>query len=272
MNTKQNLHTHTVYVDGKDTVEELVVEAIKRGFGSIGFSEHSYLKYSAFPCQLTPDKVALYKQEIADIKEKYRGQIDVFCGLEYDFYSDVSDERFDYTIGSVHYLDCGGKIVSFDYGLAETVRYVNDNFGGDSLAFAEKYFETVSRLPERANFDIIGHFDLITKNNDKGGFLDTADKRYLDMGLSAIHALRGKIPLFEVNTGAISRGYKTSPYPAMDFLREFRALGFGAVITSDCHNKDFIDCYFEESIELLSAAGFKSRFVLTDNGFLEVGL
>ena len=27
----------------------------------------------------------------------------------------------------------------------------------------------------------VGHFDLITKNNDKGGFLDTSDKRYLDM-------------------------------------------------------------------------------------------
>ena len=58
----------------------------------------------------------------------------------------------------------------------------------------------------------------------------------------------------------------------MDFLNEFRENGFGAVITSDCHNKNFVDCYFEESQEILREAGFKSRFVLTNNGFEEVEL
>ena len=35
---KQNLHIHTTYADGKDKPEEIVVEAINRGFDSIGFS------------------------------------------------------------------------------------------------------------------------------------------------------------------------------------------------------------------------------------------
>ena len=41
MNSRQNLHIHTIYADGNDTPEELIVEAIKRKFGSIGFSEHT---------------------------------------------------------------------------------------------------------------------------------------------------------------------------------------------------------------------------------------
>ena len=45
---KQNLHTHTNYTDGKDEPEELVLEAIKRGFSSIGFSEHSFMYFSDF--------------------------------------------------------------------------------------------------------------------------------------------------------------------------------------------------------------------------------
>lgn len=272
MNTKQNLHTHTIYVDGKDTLEELVLEAVKRGFGSIGFSEHSYLKYSSFSNKLTTYKTELYKKEITALREKYRGLIDIYCGLEYDFYSEVDTSSFDYLIGSVHYLDCDGRVVSFDCGLNGTIQYINDNFSGNSIAFAKKYFETVARLPEKGNFDIIGHFDLITKNNDVGRFLDTSAPKYLDMGLSAIHALNGKIPFFEINTGAISRGYKSLPYPQMEFLREFRKCGFGAVITSDCHNKDFIDCSFCEAEEILLMAGFNSKFILTENGFEEVPL
>ena len=90
--------------------------------------------------------------------------------------------------------------------------------------------------------------------------------------MEAIHSLKGKIPLFEVNTGAISRGYRTSPYPQMEFLKEFNRLGFGVVVTSDCHDKNFIDCFYNEAEMLISNAGFKSKWILTDNGFIEVGL
>lgn len=272
MNHKQNLHIHTNYVDGKDTPEEIVLMAIERGFDSIGFSEHSYLKYSSFSPQLIPEKEEQYKQDIKNLKEQYKDKIDIYCGLEYDFYSDLDRDELDYVIGSVHYLDCNGKIVTFDQGLHETLAYVNDNFCGDGMGFAKKYFETVARLPEKGKIDIIGHFDILTKNNERGRFIDTSDKAYLTLGLEAIHALKGKINLFEINTGAISRGYRSSPYPQMEFLKEFKRLGFGAVITSDCHDKNYIDCSFVEAKQLLLAAGFTSKFVLTENGFSEVVL
>ena len=272
MKAKQNLHIHTTYADGKDTPEELVSEAILRGFDSIGFSEHTYLKYSNYPNQMTVEKMALYKSEIAALKQKYKGRIDIFCGLEYDFYSEVETAGFDYLIGSVHYLDCNGKIVTFDNGLLATVDYLKAHFGGNNLAFAKKYYETIARLPERGQFDIIGHFDLVTKNNEIGNFLDTTSLRYRSLGLEAIDALTGKIPFFEINTGAIARGYRSAPYPQMDFLKEFRQRGFGAIITSDCHNKSFIDCAYDEARELLLTAGFRSQWILTDKGFKEIQL
>ena len=272
MLNKQNLHTHTRYVDGKDTAEELVLFAIEKGFDSLGFSEHSNMQYSTYPHQLTADRAMLYRKEIRALKEKYRGQIDLFCGLEFDFYSEDDTEDYDYLIGSVHYLSCPTGIFTFDYGLDETREFINRHFGGDGLAFAKRYFETVARLPERRGFDILGHFDLITKNNDAGGFFDPTAKEYLDLGLETVHALKGKIPLFEVNTGAIARGYKKAPYPDTVFLHEFKACGFGAVITSDCHNKDYLDQSFDEARALLSKVGFRSRWILTKNGFEEVAL
>ena len=36
-----NYHTHTTYCDGKNTPEEIVLEAIRLGLDTIGFSGHS---------------------------------------------------------------------------------------------------------------------------------------------------------------------------------------------------------------------------------------
>ncbi len=162
--------------------------------------------------------------------------------------------------------------MGFDRGIPEILAYLNQHFGGDGMAFSKKYFETVACLPEKGKFDIIGHFDIHTKLNEKVGFVDTTAPEYLQSGYEAIHALKGKIPLFEVNTGAISRGYRTAPYPQMEFLRAFQQWGFGAVITSDCHDRNFIDCYFEEAEEMLRVAGFRSKWILTREGFKEVAL
>jgi len=272
MNRKQNLHIHSTYADGKDTPEEIILEAIRRNFDSIGFSEHSYMPFSSYPYQMTIEDMDRYKTEIHRLKNKYKDAIDIFCGLEFEMFSNVPTDGFDYLIGSVHYLDLDGNILGFDRSLEETLTYVNTNFGGNGLEFAKKYYETLAILPTKNNFDIIGHFDLITKNNEIGKFIDVSSREYLNAGFEAIHALKEKIPLFEVNTGAISRGYRTSPYPQMEFLKEFNRCGFGVVITSDCHDKNFIDCFYDDAQELICAAGFQSKWILTENGFKEVAL
>ena len=38
---KSNLHTHTTFCDGKNTPEDVVKEAMERGFDIIGFSAHA---------------------------------------------------------------------------------------------------------------------------------------------------------------------------------------------------------------------------------------
>ena len=272
MKHKQNLHIHTTYTDGKDTPEAIILEAITRGFDSVGFSEHSFNRFSSFPYQLKVEDMDGYKNEVRALKAKYKGQLDIFCGLELDLLSDVPTDGLDYLIGSVHSLCINGGVYGFDTKLEPTLAYISEHFGGDGMRFAKKYYETLSALLQNTAVDIIGHFDIITKNNEAGKFIDTASKEYLSCGLEAIYAIKGRVPFFEVNTGAIGRGYRTSPYPQMEFLREFHRLGFGAVITSDCHNKIHLDCYYDEASALLSAAGFISKWILTDGGFKEVAL
>ena len=272
MEYKQNLHTHSTFSDGKDTPEELVLEAIKRGFQGIGFSEHVFCARSSYKFQMPVERTQDYQREVRRLKEKYKGIIDVFCGLEYEMLADVPAEGYDYLIGSAHYLDMDGKTVAVDTDLETTLNCVKENFGGDGMAYARRYYENILRLPEVGKFDILAHFDLVTKNNEKGNFVDANTKEYLDLAFGAIHGLQGEIPLFEVNTGVIIRGYRSFPYPQMDILKELKRCGFGAVISSDCHNKDHLDYFFQEAQQLLAEAGFVSKFVLTDEGFQEVKL
>ena len=74
------------------------------------------------------------------------------------------------------------------------------------------------------------------------------------------------MPIFEINTGAISRGWRTSPYPAPEILKEVRRRGGHVMINSDSHATDTIDCAFETAAELARACGFTSVKIITEKG------
>ena len=272
MNALQNLHTHTTYCDGKNTPEEMVLAAIERGFGALGFSAHSYMHFTARNASLVPEDTAAYKAEIAALKKRYEDKIDLFCGLEYEYYSECEQSGYDYLIGSVHYFKIDGKYVGFDRSAEVMQDIVNTHFSGDGMAFAKAYYATLATLPSRGKFDIIGHVDLIAKHKGTVDFFDEDSKAYQKLACEALDALTGKIPFFEVNTGCVARGYRKTPYPAPFLLRELRARGFGAVISSDCHQAESLDCAFDDAAALLESCGFTEKYILTKKGFEAVAL
>lgn len=272
MITKQNLHTHSIYCDGQDTLEEMIGTAIDKGFDSVGFSGHSYMYFAedhSMSLQGTED----YKREVRQMQEKYDGKFDVFLGLEFEMLSTQVDLRgYDYLIGSSHYFDFGDKIVGFDRS-AEVVKGVIDEcFGGNGMMYAKEFYKNLARLPEYGDFDILAHFDLITKHSEKHDFFDTESDEYKEYALRAVQALAGKIPYFEVNTGAISRGYRTTPYPPAFIMKEMKKLGFKPLISSDCHNRYDLDCAFDLAEKMLAECGYTERYVLTKDGFKAVPL
>jgi histidinol-phosphatase (PHP family) len=135
------------------------------------------------------------------------------------------------------------------------------------MAFVKCYYEHVSRLPEYYDFDIVGHFDLCYKHGQNAVFYDVESKEYKSYAIGAIEALAKKIPYFEVNTGCLSRGYKDVPYPLPFIVKEMKKHGFGAVISSDCHDANHLDCGFDEARRLLRDCGYNETFILTDSGF-----
>ena len=267
MKNLQNLHTHSTFCDGIDSPEEMVKIAISKGFDSLGFSGHSPNKYSNY-AGINEERTVAYKKEINRLKSLYGDVFPIFLGLEVEMYSGYKPEGYDYLIGSLHYLDVGnGEFAGFDRSADVVIDIINKHFSGDGLKFAESYYSQLCRLPEFGKFDILGHFDIITKNIELADLFDIGDKRYKNAAFEAIHALKKDIPLFEVNTGAISRGYRTSPYPTLELLREFKACGYKAIISSDCHDAKYLDCGFFEAEEMLKACGFKEKYILTKRGF-----
>ena len=207
-------------------------------------------------------------ETIARLKQQYRAEIPLYAGLELDYYSQVDPKAFDYLLASVHYIIRDGVCYPIDHSPQQQRDCVRDAFHGSVLDMAKCYYDMLTEHVEKNRPAVVGHFDVITKFS----YMPEDDPRYREMAAIALEEVVKVCPYIEVNTGAISRGYRTAPYPQMEFLKEFKRCGFGAVITSDCHDKNFLDCHYKESRELLLNAGFNSHWILTNTGFKEVKL
>ena len=261
-----NLHTHTTFCDGKSTAEETVLSAISKGFVSLGFSGHGYTSFELTSCMKDEDG---YIKEINRLKELYKDEIEIYLGCEEDSFAPVDRAKFEYIIGSSHFVRAKGEILPIDIAIEcrdKCLKAFDDNLE----AMAESYYGSFTDYLKSRRPDIVGHFDLLTKYDEKlePRFLgNPAHDRIAERFLKEV-AKDGV--LFEMNTGAISRGLRTSPYPTVNLLHIIRKSGADIILTSDCHNADYLDCYFKESKEILRDVGFREMMVLRNHKFTKI--
>ncbi|MBR0093987.1 MAG: histidinol-phosphatase [Synergistaceae bacterium] len=250
-----DFHVHTCYCDGKDKPEDIVIEAISRGMKKIGFSGHSYTSFDPHVC-MDPDRTAQYKAEINRLKHEYEDRIEILCGIEQDYFSDFPAEGYDFIIGSLHYVTCDGEYIAVDHTFKHFEEAV-EKFGGDVYSLLENYFATVADVVNKTGADIIGHFDLISKFNDGNKFFDEDHERYIKATEKALDKLLATGKPFEINTGAISRGYKKDPYPSKRILRYIAAHNGKVILSSDSHRKETLMYGFKECEELANSLGLE---------------
>lgn len=241
----QDLHVHSCFCDGKDEPEEIVKSAIDKGIGKLGIVTHSYTFFDRSYC-IPEDKVKTFIETINVLKEKYSDEITVLCGVEQDYYSDHPTDGFDYVIGSVHYLKRNGIYYPIDESREAFLKMVREGFSGDFNAMAEKYYSLESDVVKKTGADIIGHFDLITKFNEGDCLFDTGCERYVEAWKGAVDRLLQHDVPFEINTGAISRGYRKTPYPAPDMIEYIKQKKGRLMLSSDAHSKDTLSYHFED--------------------------
>ena len=242
-----DLHMHSVFSDGKNTPEEMVQEGIRQGLRVIGVSDHSFAEGD--DSSMRPENEETYRREMRRLKEKYAGVIEVRCGLERDYYS-AAEPAYDYVIGSVHWVEMAdGHRLSVDWTPEYLARDCGRYFDGDWYALAEAYYRLEADVVRRTKCDLIGHFDLVTKFNERERWFDPEHPRYRAAWQAAADALLRTGKPFEVNTGAISRGWRTDAYPAREIRDYLRERGARLILSSDAHQKENICFAFDRFLK-----------------------
>ena len=263
----QNLHTHTTYCDGVASAEEMIKAAIQRNGASIGFSEHSCVSFDE-EYSMRLEDTPLYINEVNALKQKYEGKIEIFLGVEMDYFTDKAPEGLDYIIGAVHHVEKDGKYVTVDGPAKHLHNMASEHFKGDYYAMAEQYFATIADVIPKTGANIIGHFDLIAKNNIDNSMFDEMHPRYIKAALDAMEQILEGCKIFEVNTGAMYRMGKAESYPSQYLLKELQKRGGEVILSSDSHNEESLYYKFDEMQELIKSTGFKYIKRLTKDGFI----
>lgn len=266
-----NFHAHTTHCDGLNTVDEMARSALARGMRALGFSGHGTTAYDPSYC-MSPVGARRYIDDVLAARAAYAGKLEIYLGVEDDFFGERPTFPRDYTIGSVHTIRAAGWYYTVDHSEKCTLRAVREAFGGDHYALCAAYFALMAQVQTVTSCDFVGHFDLVTKFNEGGKLFDEDDPRFYGPALEAIEALCRQDAVFEINTGAMARGYRTAPYPGPRLLRAIREFGGAIVLSSDSHAADTVDFCLAQAAQLAIDCGFRSHRVLTPGGWQEQAL
>ena len=266
---RQNLHTHSTYCDGRDTLEQMVLKAMEKRFDILGFSGHAPVKD---PYAMSIEDIRKYINEVLTLKEKYRDQIQIYLGIEEDTTSRMWVKTpFEFVIGSVHTMEKNGIVLPVDYNRGVLEMIFESWYGSSWADMAKDYYHSVAAMADWDEVDIIGHVDLLTKYNEDESFGSFTDPLYVKYATQAIDAFAGR-KIMEVNTGAIARGNRKTPYPYANLLSYMHEKGIQIVLNSDCHDCNYLDCYFPQALEMIRKAGYRSMMKLTPHGFEETDI
>jgi histidinol-phosphatase (PHP family) len=286
---KASYHTHSDFCDGKATIEAMAEAAIAEGYRILGFSSHNPLPFP-YPDVLPMERLGEYRDAVRALAARLEGRIEIRLGVEADWVAGVcapGDERlaaagFDYRIGSVHAVPSPGpgggpperRYTAVDSPAHEFARRFAVLWAGDGVALARAYFKAVTELARAGGFEVLGHFDLIRKNNrGSARFIDEDSKPYVDAAMEAVEAVAASGAVVEINTGGMARGKSDSPYPALRWLREFRARGVAVQVNADAHAPSHLaDEWRRAGLEAAREAGYRELRVLSAGNWMDVGL
>ncbi|MBQ2955100.1 MAG: PHP domain-containing protein [Clostridia bacterium] len=249
---RYNMHTHTVFCDGRNTPEEMIAQAEELGFVSLGFSSHASQTMNSFwGLRDEPGYIERIRALAAQ-----NDRIRIHLGVELDTVAHCEREKYDYILGGIHYFYRGEEGYPIDHSPEDTRLGADRIYGGDMMAACEGYYRTMIDMMENMKPDIVAHYDLMTKCNEDGLLIDEDNPRYRKAAIGALEAVKAADALLEVNTGAMARGFRTRPYPAPFLLKEWKRMGGRIILGSDCHRSELLDYGFDMAVEYARAAGF----------------
>lgn len=262
-----DMHTHTYlcnHADGEPA--EYLAAARKQNLAFLGVSDHFPAPdgYDAM-YRMMPLQYDIYRNIVQELKRSAAGfgDIEVLYGTEFDYVPGrmkevcdaVSREDFDYTIGSIHYIDS----FAFD-DPAKKAEWLTR--GVDELW--DRYFELLGEFVNGFEFDIIGHCDLPKKFSYRHSSGSYTLKR-----MRAVFEIASRKGMcLELNTSGLRREAREI-YPSLPLLRQAFEAGMNITFGSDSHTPSDVGRDFSLARELALAAGYRTVYAIRRHGLVE---
>ena len=267
------IHTHSNFCDGSDDIETICRTAHEKGMHSVGFSSHAPITAKTGMSGgwiMNDEKLDAYLECVRAAKKRWEGRIAVFLGLEVDYIeglmgpadSDYREMNLDYIIGSVHFVvPPHGAPFTVDDSAENVDRGVREGYGGDARAMMAAYWEAEEAMIRAGGFDVLGHPDLVKKNNSNMRLFPENDEYYRNKTALIAALMCGTGIPAEINTGGISRGKIKDCYPSLEFLKLFHECGVPMVINADAHCARDLDGNYDIACESMLAAGYTETVI-----------
>ncbi len=275
-----NYHTHSSFCDGSGSLEDYVKSGINRNFNILGFSGHAPLPFEN-DWTISKKELKTYLNRIEELKEIYKDRIELKAGLEVDFVENLTgpsskyfkEMDLDFVIGSIHMLydSDTDEYLSIDYKKSEIEQLINVTFKGDVKLLVKEYYRAVRLMSEQGGFDIIGHLDVIKKNNINSIYFDETESWYKREIERTLDCIGSNKQMMEINTGYILKD-PSAIYPSPWILKIAREFKIPIVINSDAHRPQRIDNYFTEAAETAQKCGYTSKMILSGDKWSEVSI
>lgn len=271
-----NLHTHTIFSDGSSPPDDYIEAALRIGFRSIGFSDHSPLPFEN-TFAIKEERADAYCETILKLKEHYKGKIDVLLGMEIDYIPGTGNNPswfrqhypLDFIIGSVHLVKnvANGKLWFIDGPYRESYDAgLNDLFGGDIREGVTAYYRQLQELISVYKPDVVGHLDKIKMHN-RDRFFREDEPWYRKLADETLSLIQDAGCRMEVNTRGIYKKRSDTTFPGPGIMQKARDMGIPVTITSDAHKPHELSLHLDETAGALKLMGFGGYEILTAAGW-----
>ncbi|KAF8202014.1 polymerase/histidinol phosphatase-like protein [Mycena galopus ATCC 62051] len=262
------------------SLEEVVLEAIRRGFEVYGLSEHvpRYRGADLYPEEegLTPrDLASQFEQFLLEahrLKSLYASQIRLLVGLETEYITTLDLEslaallqqhrgQVEYIVGSVHHVNSipiDFDLVTFQKALESIDSTIEPRPSNDG-ALLSAYFDAQYELFQRFNPEVIGHLDLCRLYNPTLQ-LSEYPEALERVKRNILYAI-GYGALFEINAAALRKNWDT-PYPGLDLLEIILQHGGRLALSDDSHGPHAVGLNYARIPEYLQRAGVDDLWFL----------
>jgi len=279
---KINFHIHSLGSDGKLTPEEVIAESIKEGVKFICFTDH----YRNPNEDIDPGWSRThfhnkdYIAEVRRLQKEYAGKIDISFGVEMDWFEAFQDwikkqieiNKFDYVLGSVHFLPLAEKFYNFDFGDGNEEKFKEILSTFKSIkTLVSVYYEQLRLMIQSGLYDAVGHFDYIKRNNAVLNLFSEDEDYYRKEVLSTLDVLAKSKMAMEINLRGLSKSTKAQ-YPSMWILKEARKRGIPLTIGTDAHAKGQVGDLIEKAYELVREAGYREVVRFKDRKMIKLSI